>query len=201
MENKHIIAILIIIIIILVVALAAVALPSLNSKEATKLTITSNNTLYEGENLSVNLTTINGTPIVGEKVNVTVINEDGSKDFMNAVTDENGTAQVKLDKREGNYTVNCTYGGNENYSGNSTQQELNVIKEVVEQVSSQSSSSSAASSSSSKSSQSDYRPAVDSGGITREEADYWGWQYTPEHGGHYHGSRDAWDEKAGVYHD
>lgn len=201
MENKNIIAILIIIIIILVVALAAVALPSLNSKEATKLTITSNNTLYEGENLSVNLTTINGTPIVGEKVNVTVINEDGSKDFMNAVTDENGTAQVKLDKREGNYTVNCTYGGNENYSGNSTQQELNVIKEVVEQVSSQSSSSSAASSSSSKSSQSDYRPAVDSGGITREEADYWGWQYTPEHGGHYHGSRDAWDEKAGVYHD
>lgn len=201
MENKHIIAILIIIIIILVVALAAVALPSLNSKEATKITITSNNTLYEGENLSVNLTTINGTPIVGEKVNVTVINEDGSKDFMNAVTDENGTAQVKLDKREGNYTVNCTYGGNENYSGNSTQQELNVIKEVVEQVSSQSSSSSAASSSSSKSSQSDYRPAVDSGGITREEADYWGWQYTPEHGGHYHGSRDAWDEKAGVYHD
>ena len=201
MENKHIIAILIIIIIILAVALAAVALPSLNSKEATKITITSNNTLYEGENLSVNLTTINGTPIVGEKVNVTVINEDGSKDFMNAVTDENGTAQVKLDKREGNYTVNCTYGGNENYSGNSTQQELNVIKEVVEQVSSQSSSSSAASSSSSKSSQSDYRPAVDSGGITREEADYWGWQYTPEHGGHYHGSRDAWDEKAGVYHD
>lgn len=201
MENKNIIAILIIIIIILAVALAAVALPSLNSKEATKLTITSNNTLYEGENLSVNLTTINGTPIVGEKVNVTVINEDGSKDFMNAVTDENGTAQVKLDKREGNYTVNCTYGGNENYSGNSTQQELNVIKEVVEQVSSQSSSSSAASSSSSKSSQSDYRPAVDSGGITREEADYWGWQYTPEHGGHYHGSRDAWDEKAGVYHD
>ena len=201
MENKNIIAILIIIIIILAVALAAVALPSLNSKEATKLTITSNNTLYEGENLSVNLTTINGTPIVGEKVNVTVINEDGSKDFMNAVTDENGTAQVKLDKREGNYTVNCTYSGNENYSGNSTQQELNVIKEVVEQVSSQSSSSSAASSSSSKSSQSDYRPAVDSGGITREEADYWGWQYTPEHGGHYHGSRDAWDEKAGVYHD
>ncbi len=201
MENKHIIAILIIIIIILAVALAAVALPSLNSKEATKITITSNNTLYEGENLSVNLTTINGTPIVGEKVNVTVINEDGSKDFMNAVTDENGTAQVKLDKREGNYTVNCTYGGNENYSGNSTQQELNVIKEVVEQVSSQSSSSSAASSSSSKSSQSDYRPAVDSGGITREEADYWGWQYTPEHGGHYHGSRDAWDEEAGVYHD
>lgn len=201
MENKNIIAILIIIIIILAVALAAVALPSLNSKEATKLTITSNNTLYEGENLSVNLTTINGTPIVGEKVNVTVINEDGSKDFMNAVTDENGTAQVKLDKREGNYTINCTYGGNENYSGNSTQQELNVIKEVVEQVSSQSSSSSAASSSSSKSSQSDYRPAVDSGGITREEADYWGWQYTPEHGGHYHGSRDAWDEKAGVYHD
>lgn len=201
MENKNIIAILIIIIIILAVALAAVALPSLNSKEATKLTITSNNTLYEGENLSVNLTTINGTPIVGEKVNVTVINEDGSKDFMNAVTDENGTAQVKLDKREGNYTVNCTYGGNENYSGNSTQQELNVIKEVVEQVSSQSSSSSAASSSSSKSSQSDYRPAVDSGGITREEADYWGWQYTPEHGGHYHGSRDAWDEEAGVYHD
>ena len=45
------------------------------------------------------------------------------------------------------------------------------------------------------------RPAVDSDGITREEADYFGYRYTTAHGGHYIGSNDHWDEQAQCYHD
>ena len=45
------------------------------------------------------------------------------------------------------------------------------------------------------------RPSVDSSGITREEADYYGFTYTSDHGGHYIGYNDHWDENAGCYHD
>ena len=44
------------------------------------------------------------------------------------------------------------------------------------------------------------RPAVDSSGITREQADYFGYRYTTAHGGHYIGSNDHWDEQAQCYH-
>ncbi|MBR5954756.1 MAG: hypothetical protein IK021_05045, partial [Methanobrevibacter sp.] len=56
-------------------------------------------------------------------------------------------------------------------------------------------------SSSSVNTNNDTRPAVDSGGITREEADKYGYTYTPDHGGHYIGKNDHWDENAGKYHD
>ena len=51
------------------------------------------------------------------------------------------------------------------------------------------------------SSSEDNRPEVDSSGITRQQADKYGYTYTTEHGGHYIGYNDHWDEKAGVYHD
>ena len=203
MENKHIIIILLIVIVILAVALAYVLMPTTDAKKDCNLTIISNDTIYGGENIIVKLSDLNGTPISDAVINATLKGDNGTTHVYSAVTDENGTAKISLDKFTGNYTVNCTFAGDKNYTSNSTSQKL-VIKEVVVEEPTQSQSSSTDSSStrsSSQSSNSDDRPAVDSGGITREEADYWGWQYTPEHGGHYHGSRDAWDEKAGVYHD
>lgn len=201
MENKNIIIILLIVIVILAAAIGVMFLSPFDVKTDTKLTITSNETLYEGDNLTVKLTDINGTGISDETVNVTITDKNGGSYRASVITNSSGIGVLELDKKAGNFTVNCTYGGNENYTGNSTQQKLEIREVVEEPVVQQSSSSYTSSSSSSKSSQSDYRPAVDSGGVTREEADYWGWQYTPEHGGHYHGSRDAWDEEAGVYHD
>ena len=35
----------------------------------------------------------------------------------------------------------------------------------------------------------------------KEVADKYGYEYTTDHGGHYIGKNDRWDEKAGVYHD
>ena len=201
MENRNIIIILLIIVVILAVAVGVMFLSSSVAKQDTKLAIISNETLHEGDNLTVKLTDINGSGISKQMVNVTITDNDGGSQYYSVVTNSSGIGVLELDKSEGNYTVNCTYGGNENYTGNTASQKLTIEKSVEESVQQQSSSSYASSSSSSQSSQSNYRPAVDSGGITREEADYYGWQYTPEHGGHYHGSRDAWDEKAGMYHD
>ena len=44
-------------------------------------------------------------------------------------------------------------------------------------------------------------PDVDSSGITREVANQYGYTYTEEHGGHYIGYNDRWDEENQCYHD
>ena len=49
---------------------------------------------------------------------------------------------MDLDLEKGNYTVNVTYGGNENYTGNNTTQKLTIKEEIKQTVSIQSSSSS-----------------------------------------------------------
>ena len=103
-------------------------------------------------------------------------------------TNSKGKAKLDLDLKKGVYKVVVSYGGNENYTGNNTTTKL-TIKEKVEPIILP------------QSSNENYRPDVDSSGITREEADKYGWTYTTEHGGHYIGSNDHWDENAGVYHD
>jgi len=204
MEQKHIIIILLIVVVVLAAAMAVMILSPFDAKADTKLTIKSNDTLHKGDKFKVKLTDINGTGISNQTVNVTLKDSDGETSYFSVVTNSKGIGTLKLDKSAGNYTVNCTYGGNDKYTGNTTSQKLTieeiVEEEVVEQPVVQQSSSSSSNGGSS-SSQSDYRPAVDSDGITREEADYYGWKYTSDHGGHYIGSHDHWDENAGVYHD
>lgn len=193
-KDKIIIIGLIIVIVALIVALAIAMQPP--TKENTKLKITSNKTLYEGDTLKVKLTDINGTPISGEVINISITNKNGDIAEYSVTTNDKGVAKLKLDQNSGKYAVNCTYGGNENYTGNNTTQKLEIKEEVVETepVEEQYSSSS-------HSSPYDGLPEVDSSGITKEEAEKYGFTYTEEHGGHYIGSNDHWDENAGVYHD
>ena len=196
MENKAIIAILLLVIVILVVGLCAMLFSPFHGPEDSVISIESNNVLYSGDDLSVLLTSINKTPISNEFVNVIICDSSGKLVANETVkTDSKGSAKLELDIESGKYDVDVSFGGNENYTANKTSQKLE-IKEVETQEVSNAQYSSASSSSSSSSG-----PAVDSSGITREEAEEYGWKYTPEHGGHYIGSHDAWDEEAGVYHD
>ena len=199
MENKNIIIILVAIIIVLAGIMGVMFLQQ-NAKEPSKLKITGNNTLVEGESLSIILMDLNETPIVNQTINVSIIDKEGSVNHKTVVTDENGKATLKINKNPGKYSINCSFEGNDKYLNSSAFKKIE-IKEELEETNSYQSESHSTKSYSSQSNSQEYRPAVDSGGITREEADYWGWQYTPEHGGHYHGSRDHWDENAGVYHD
>ncbi len=198
MENKNIIIILLIIAIILA-AIVGVMFLQQNEKKATKLKITSNSTLVEGDSLSIKLTDINGTPIVNQTVNVSIMDKDGSINHKTIVTNEKGKAYLKIDKSPGKYSINCTFEGNDKYSNSSAFKKIEIKEEVEESNSYQNEVYSTETYS--QSDDEDYRPEVDSGGITREEADYWGWEYTSEHGGHYIGSNDHWDENAGMYHD
>ena len=191
-KNQWIIVGLVIVIIALIIGLAVMM--QAPTKENVKLTIKNKKVIEEGENVKIQLTDMNGTPIKDQTVNISVTDKDGTTDYHSVVTNEKGVGKLKLDKNPGKYTVNCTYGGNENYTANTTNQTLKIKEKPVEE-------STNVDYTSYSSSSEDNRPEVDSSGITRQQADKYGYTYTTEHGGHYIGSNDHWDEKAGVYHD
>ena len=191
-KNQWIIVGLVIVIIALIIGLAVMM--QAPTKENVKLTIKNKKVIEEGENVKIQLTDMNGTPIKDQTVNISVTDKDGTTDYHSVVTNEKGVGKLKLDKSPGKYTVNCTYGGNENYTANTTNQTLKIKEKPVEE-------STNVDYTSYSSSSEDNRPEVDSSGITRQQADKYGYTYTTEHGGHYIGSHDHWDEKAGVYHD
>ena len=190
--NQWIIVGLVIVIIALIIGLAVMM--QAPTKENVKLTIKNKKVIEEGENVKIQLTDMNGTPIKDQTVNISVTDKDGTTDYHSVVTNEKGVGKLKLDKNPGKYTVNCTYGGNENYTANTTNQTLKIKEKPVEE-------SADVEYNSYSSSSEDNRPEVDSSGITRQQADKYGYTYTTEHGGHYIGYNDHWDEKAGVYHD
>ena len=142
MENKNIIIILIAVIAVLGLVLGVMFYQTATAKEPSKIKITSNKTLTEGDALTINLTDLNKTAISKQKVNVTVKNSKG-KVVVNKTVKTNGKGNAKLDLKlkKGKYTVDVAYGGNANYTGNNTTQKL-TIKEKVVQATLQSSSSS-----------------------------------------------------------
>lgn len=144
-KNKIIIAVLIIVIIGLVVGFALSA--SSQAKKDTKIKITSNKTQYEGGKLSIQLTDLNKTPMSKEIVNITITDKKGKVVVDDVVkTDSKGKAKLDLDLKKGKYVVNVSYGGNENYTGNNTTQNLTIKEEVVQSQPASSSSSSSSSS-------------------------------------------------------
>ena len=132
MENKNIIIILVVIIVILAAAIGFTVLKPMHAKELTKIKITSNKTLNEGDNLSVKLTDLNKTPLSKENVNITVKNDKGKVVANKTVkTNDKGNAKMDLNLKKGKYEVSVSYGGNENYTGNNTTQELTIKEKVI----------------------------------------------------------------------
>ena len=133
MENRNIIIILLVIIVILAAAIGFVLLNPTVSKEPTKIKITSDKEQFEGGELSIKLTDLNKTPLSKEIVNITITNKKGKVVVDDVVkTNSKGKAKLDLDLKKGKYKVNVSYGGNENYTGNSTTQKLKIKEEVVE---------------------------------------------------------------------
>lgn len=136
MENKNIIIILIAIIVVLGVVAGAMFLQTGHAKEPTKVKITSDKSQYKGGELSIKLTGLNKTPISKEIVNIKITNKKGKVVVDDVVkTDSKGNAKLDLDLKKGEYKVNVTYGGNENYTGNNTTQKLTIKEKVKKTVS------------------------------------------------------------------
>ncbi len=138
--------ILLVIIVILLIAIGVMFFNPINAKEPCKIKITSDKEQYEGGELSIKLTDLNKTPISKEIINVTITNKKGKVVVDEVIkTDSKGKAKLDLDLKKGKYTVNVTYGGNDNYTGNSSSQKLE-IKEAVTEATVSSSSDSASTS-------------------------------------------------------
>jgi hypothetical protein len=134
MNAKPILIILIVIVFIFLAWLMGpMIMNSQFQKTDSQLEITSNNTLYKGDNLTVRLSDVNGTPIPDAKINISVINEAG-KDEYSVVTDSNGEGYLKLDKIVGKYTVNCTFDGDWNFKPAHQMQRIEITVEKAQPV-------------------------------------------------------------------
>ena len=133
MENRNIIIILVVVIVVLAAVIGFMLLnPSHNAKEQTKIKITSDKEQYKGGTLKLQLANLNKTSISKEIVNVTVTDKKGKVVVDEVVkTDSKGKANLDLKLKKGNYKVNVTYGGNENYTGCNITQKLKIKEKVV----------------------------------------------------------------------
>ena len=142
MENRNIIIILLVVIVVCAAAIGFALFNPTHAKEPTKIKITSDKEQYKKDaKLSIELKDLNKTPISKEIVNVTITDKNGKVVVDDVLkTDSKGKAKLDLNLKKGKYKVNVTYGGNENYTGNNTTQNLK-IKEKAAKANVESSSS------------------------------------------------------------
>ncbi len=100
-------------------------------ENAGTLTITSNATLYDGDNCTVKLTDENGLGIANKTVNVTLTNENGSKSNFEYITDGDGLISFNI-TGIGNYSIGCVFDGDRDYKSTNVTQNVSVIANVVQ---------------------------------------------------------------------
>lgn len=139
MENENIIIILVVIAVILACAVGLMYLKTTNAKP-TEIRITSNETLNKGDSLTIQLTDLNKTAI-SENVSIVIKNTDGAVVVTGTVsTNSKGLANFDLDLEKGEYTVNVTFNGNNNFTGSNATQKLTIKEAVTESIGDSSSS-------------------------------------------------------------
>ncbi|MBE6510921.1 MAG: hypothetical protein E7Z74_06610 [Methanobrevibacter millerae] len=142
MDNNKLIIALVVILIVMIAAGIFLLNPG-HAKVDSRVIVTSNSTLHDGDNFTIRLTDLNNTPIANQRVNITIIDANGGKNPQAVTTDANGDGRLQLNGLTlGNYTVNVTYGGNDNYTVCNTTQRLQMTEKVTPQASTTSTSSS-----------------------------------------------------------
>lgn len=128
------IIILLVIVLVFVIVDGVLLLQANNGKSHSKIEITSGEHQYSGGELSICLTDFNKTPILNESVHIIIINSNGEIVTNKTMkTSSNGEIKLDLDLETGEYDVNATFDGNENYVGNNTTQKLIIEEEVVQE--------------------------------------------------------------------
>lgn len=196
MENKNIIIILIVIIVVLAAAVGVV-LSQQMAKEKSNLKI-ADKKINVGDSLVVVLTDTQGNPIANETINIKLTDKNGVTIDEKIKTNSKGKAKFKMEEK-GKYSVECKFDGNDKYSSISIADNITVNKATAKTVSQKQTSSDTSSSNSA--SDDSFGPAVDSDGITREQAKANNMKYMEvtidgEQVGHY----VRYDPNTGSYH-
>lgn len=115
--------------------LAICAVIAFGQAEGTQLNVLSDSALYEGGEVVVQLTTVNGTPIANQSIGVDIIDFDGNVKTLNQTTDEEGKDTFDLgDLSAGEYTLECVFRGNSHYKQSNCTFDLEIKEEVHETV-------------------------------------------------------------------
>ena len=139
------------------------------AKEACNLAI-AEDTISAGDSFVVILADDGGIPLAGKNVHIE-LTKDGFIVDEDVVTDSDGKAKLMVNET-GEYSVDCKFDGDANYSAASVDGKINVSNaktEVIGEDKADSSSNSGLSEDG-YSYYPEYGPAVDSAGVTREEA-------------------------------
>ena len=189
---------IIIILLVVIVAMLAAGIAFLNpfSKQTCNMEIVSMDSLYVGGQFTVYLSDSQGKPIANEEIAITFTGSNGEIVNKKATTDASGNAVVQLESLPaGTYTVSCSLLENSKYGGNSTSKQI-TINDVTEK-----STQSSGLSEDGYSYYPEYGPAVDSQGVTREEAIANNMHYISMRiDGEDVGGYVPYDPKAGCYH-
>lgn len=125
------------VIIILAVAVGVMYFQSMNVPEQSIVKITSDNALYEGNDLSVELSDLNKTPISDADIDIVIKDKDGDIVVNGMVkTDSKGKAKLNLDLSKGKYDVEAIFNGNDNFTLSNATQKLTIKEVKTETVSS-----------------------------------------------------------------
>lgn len=139
MENSRIIIVLLLIIIAMLVVVGVMIIGPANAKADVMITVTSNDTLQDGDYFSISLTDSNGAPLADQTVNVTIYAAENESNLQQVTTDGMGNGMLQLNGlNAGTYDFNISYSGNDNYSSCELTKTIN-IEEIEQQTESSSS--------------------------------------------------------------
>ena len=101
-------------------------------KADSKIAITSDVNLTEGDTLSLQLTDLNSTPIANQTLNVTIFDSSGKVNQQVLTTDENGEASFEVDDSTlGHCVVKVKYGGNDEYNGCNFTENIIINQKII----------------------------------------------------------------------
>ena len=127
--NKIIIALVAILIVILVAGIFI--LNPGHAKTDSKVIVTSNSTLHDGDSFSIVLTDLNNTPIANQVVNITIVDANGTENHQQVTTDGSGNGTLQLNGlASANYTVKVLFNGTDNFTSCNTTQKLEIKEKV-----------------------------------------------------------------------
>lgn len=168
MENKNIILILIVIIVVLAAVLGVVF--SEMSKEKSNLNI-ADKKIIAGDSVVFVLTDSHGNSISNQTIKIKLTDKDGKAIDNEIMTNSKGKAKFKMEEM-GNYSVECKFDGNGQYSSAFMSYNVTVEKATTEVVNGKQTSTTTHSSKYAPNGgiYPEYGPEVDSYGKTREYA-------------------------------
>lgn len=126
--------------IFLILSISSAIIITVLSPEETNLDVLSNSSMYSGENFTVKLTS-DDKPLANQNIVVTFKDADGNLTSINLTTNEKGIATGIQNLSAGNYTVNVTYSGNEDYKSSNLTTNLKIEAKATLLASSQQSQS------------------------------------------------------------